>query len=90
MDGFLFVQLYPYEDVFKVLGELVKENKKIWIDLDKTNYAILQAAGGSEKQVVTKASPITLLKALKVGRYAQPRVPAIDNLCCHDPFCSII
>ena len=50
---------------------LVKEGKKIWIDQDKTNFAILQAAGikdntFDDKTVVVKPSPITILKALKV------------------------
>lgn len=70
-------QIRPYDEIFSYLSSLASQGKKIWLDADKSNYALLQAAVGSDvaaheveekasKAVVTKPSPITLLKAIKV------------------------
>jgi hypothetical protein len=78
-------QVRAYGEVFAYLREAVGAGKRVWLDKDKTNFALFQAALGPEAlalvasmadgdadgkdsalPVVTKPSPITLLKALKV------------------------
>ena len=57
------------------------KGKKVWLDPDKSNYALILAAGGKNedegdvkegtssksKTLVSKVSPIILMKALKVS-----------------------
>ena len=68
-------EIRPYGEIFAYLSDAVGKGKKVWLDPDKSNYALLQAASGlstatvkteeKSSSLISKASPITLLKALK-------------------------
>ena len=74
-------EVRPYGDIFTYLSDAVAGGRKVWLDPDKSNYALVQAASGASGPVavdeeegkkkkkasslVSKASPVTLLKALK-------------------------
>ncbi|KAM3574987.1 hypothetical protein VYU27_003113 [Nannochloropsis oceanica] len=68
-------EIRPYGEIFRYLSDAVAKGKKVWLDPDKSNYALLQAASGLPAEtvrtdnppssLVSKPSPIALLKALK-------------------------
>eukprot|EP00929_Paragymnodinium_shiwhaense_P036672 TRINITY_DN19616_c0_g4_i1.p1 TRINITY_DN19616_c0_g4~~TRINITY_DN19616_c0_g4_i1.p1 ORF type:complete len:747 (-),score=158.92 TRINITY_DN19616_c0_g4_i1:159-2303(-) len=57
------VTVRPYDDVLTVLAEDVAPGK-VWVDPQRTNYALFQAAGPNE-QLLEKPSPLSMMKARK-------------------------
>jgi Xaa-Pro aminopeptidase len=55
------VEIHEYEQVEDYLKEVATKGK-VWIDMNKTNWRLFQAAGND---VLEKSSPITLPKSLK-------------------------
>ena len=78
----LTTQIRGYGEIFSYIRDSVANGKKVWLDPDKSNYALIQAAGGSHEDdagdenkkkgsetLVSKVSPIILMKALKVRKH---------------------
>lgn len=50
-------QIRPYGDIFAYLSQAVAAGKRVWLDPDKSNYALVQAASGARGQDVEVPSP---------------------------------
>lgn len=57
------VQIQPYDAIY-ALAERIPSEKAVWIDKESANYRLYEAVGNHTK-VITKDSPVILMKAMK-------------------------